>query len=120
MEDARHGAVWQAMLAPKALYGRVMHAMASTFLPVGYPHVRGHDNERPPTIVPAPPRPSINQSIAHRPAAFRCPPQHTTQSVREEYLAYQAWDTVQALCSYLRGILTTKAILEGVGVGSGG
>jgi hypothetical protein len=39
-DDARHGAVWQAVLAPKALYGRVMHAMASTFLPVGYPHVR--------------------------------------------------------------------------------
>jgi hypothetical protein len=39
--------------------------------------------------------------------------------VREEYLAYQGWDTVQALCSYLRGILTTKAILEGSGVGSG-
>lgn len=42
-----------------------------------------------------------------------------SQSVREEYLTYQAWDTVQALCSYLRGILTTKAILEGSGVGSG-
>lgn len=39
--------------------------------------------------------------------------------MREEYLAYQGWDTVQALCSYLRGILTTKAILEGSGVGSG-
>jgi len=39
-------------------------------------------------------------------------------SVREEYLAYQSWDTIQALCSYLRGILTTKAILEGSGVGS--
>lgn len=40
--------------------------------------------------------------------------------MREEYLTYQAWDTVQALCSYLRGVLTTKAILEGSGVGSGG
>lgn len=38
--DAWHGPVWQAVLAPKALYSRVMHAMASTFLPVGYPHVR--------------------------------------------------------------------------------
>eukprot|EP00753_Platysulcus_tardus_P008664 PLAT16156.1.p1 GENE.PLAT16156.1~~PLAT16156.1.p1 ORF type:complete len:458 (-),score=148.25 PLAT16156.1:74-1423(-) len=38
-------------------------------------------------------------------------------SVRPEYLQFQAWDTLQALCSYLRGILTTQAILEGVGVG---
>ena len=39
--DAWHGLVWQSVLAPQALYGRVMHAMASTFLPVGYPHVGG-------------------------------------------------------------------------------
>lgn len=38
--DAWHGPVWQSVKAPQALYGRVMHAMASTFLPVGYPHVR--------------------------------------------------------------------------------
>ena len=38
-------------------------------------------------------------------------------SVREEYALYQACDTAQALCSYLRGVLTTKAIL---GVGRSG
>jgi len=30
---------------------------------------------------------------------------------------YQAWDSVQALCSYVRGMLTSQALLTGVGVG---
>lgn len=39
------------------------------------------------------------------------------ESVAPEYATFQAWDTVQASCSYLRGILATQAIFEGVGVG---
>ena len=38
-------------------------------------------------------------------------------SVRPEYLKFQAFDTLQAACSYLRSILTTSAILRGAGVG---
>ena len=38
-------------------------------------------------------------------------------SVRPEYLRFQAYDTLQAACSYLRNILTTSAILRGAGVG---
>jgi hypothetical protein len=38
-------------------------------------------------------------------------------SVREEYLEYQFWDTVQALSSYLRGIFSTRAVLASAGVG---
>ena len=38
-------------------------------------------------------------------------------SVRPEYLRFQAFDTLQAACSYLRNILTTSAILRGAGVG---
>jgi hypothetical protein len=53
------------------------------------------------------------------PPVLASPPPPIPQSVKPEYLSYQCWDTVQALCSYLRGILTTKAILEGSGVGSG-
>lgn len=34
-----------------------------------------------------------------------------------DYLAYQSMDTLQALCSYLRGILTMRAVLQGLGVG---
>jgi hypothetical protein len=41
------------------------------------------------------------------------------QSVRAEYLTFQAYDTLQAACSYLRSILTTSAILRGAGVGEG-
>jgi len=40
-------------------------------------------------------------------------------SVTPDYLAFQTWDTAQAMCSYLRGILATQAILDGVGVGDG-
>lgn len=39
------------------------------------------------------------------------------ESVRPEYLRFQAFDTLQAACSYLRSILTTSAILRGAGVG---
>ena len=39
------------------------------------------------------------------------------ESVRSEYLRFQAFDTLQAACSYLRNILTTSAILRGAGVG---
>jgi hypothetical protein len=38
-------------------------------------------------------------------------------SVREEYADYQFWDSLQALASYLRNVLTAKATLQGVGVG---
>ena len=40
------------------------------------------------------------------------------ESVRPEYLRFQAFDTLQAACSYLRGVLTTSAMLRGAGVGS--
>ena len=39
-------------------------------------------------------------------------------SVRSEYLRYQCWDSLQALCSYLRSVLTMQSVLTGVGVGS--
>jgi len=39
-------------------------------------------------------------------------------SVREEYLEYQLFDSLQAVCSYLRGVLCVKAVLAGSGVGS--
>lgn len=40
------------------------------------------------------------------------------ESVAPEYMRFQAWDTIQALCSYLRGVLSTRAILEGAGIGA--
>lgn len=39
------------------------------------------------------------------------------RSVAPEYLEFQVHDTLQALCSYLRGILATRATLQGLGVG---
>uniref|UniRef100_K3WNG6 DUF647 domain-containing protein n=1 Tax=Globisporangium ultimum (strain ATCC 200006 / CBS 805.95 / DAOM BR144) TaxID=431595 RepID=K3WNG6_GLOUD len=39
-------------------------------------------------------------------------------SVSEDYLAFQFWDTIQAMCSYLRGVLATQSVLQSVGVGN--
>lgn len=44
-------------------------------------------------------------------------PEGYPESVSEDYLEYQVWDTAQALCSTLSGLLSAKAILTGVGVG---
>ena len=30
---------------------------------------------------------------------------------------FQLWDSVQALCSYVRGMLTSQAMLVGIGLG---
>ncbi|CAN0458616.1 unnamed protein product, partial [Laminaria digitata] len=38
-------------------------------------------------------------------------------SVRKDYMEYQSWDTVQALCGYLRGVLCLTAMLHASGVG---
>jgi len=41
-------------------------------------------------------------------------------SLPPEYLLFQALDSLQALCSYLRGVLTLHATLEGLGVSGSG
>jgi hypothetical protein len=38
-------------------------------------------------------------------------------SVPNEYLEFQKWNLLQDFCSYLRGIMSTQAILVGMGVG---
>ncbi|KAK4030186.1 hypothetical protein OUZ56_023163 [Daphnia magna] len=45
-------------------------------------------------------------------------PQGYPSSVSDDYLEYQIWDTIQAFASSLSGSLSTRAVLEGVGVGS--
>ncbi|XP_067883344.1 RUS1 family protein C16orf58 homolog isoform X3 [Heterodontus francisci] len=44
-------------------------------------------------------------------------PQGYPDSVSDDYLTYQIWDTVQAFASSITGTLATQAILKGVGVG---
>eukprot|EP00934_Nitzschia_sp_Nitz4_P002783 Nitzschia sp. Nitz4//scaffold350_size17454//556//2049//NITZ4_008815-RA/size17454-augustus-gene-0.22-mRNA-1//1//CDS//3329548859//2773//frame0 len=39
------------------------------------------------------------------------------QSVHESYLPYQLYDGLQGLCSYWRGVVATRAVLEAAGVG---
>lgn len=39
-------------------------------------------------------------------------------SVPSDYLSFQTWDSLQALCSYVRGVLSSNALLTGVGVGT--
>ena len=38
-------------------------------------------------------------------------------SVPKEYGEFQVWNLIQDICSYLRGIMSTHAVLEGMGVG---
>jgi len=47
-----------------------------------------------------------------------CPRAFRKGRLAEGYARFQAFDTLQALCSYLRGVLCTQAILKGLGVGS--
>ena len=44
-------------------------------------------------------------------------PQGYPESVSEDYLEYQLWDTLQAFCSSITGLLATQAVLKGYGVG---
>ena len=44
-------------------------------------------------------------------------PEGYPDSVTPDYLAFQAWDSIQALCSYVRGMICSQAILQGIGVG---
>ena len=44
-------------------------------------------------------------------------PEGFPDSVSEDYLSYQIWDTVQAFASSISGSLATQAVLEGIGVG---
>ncbi|XP_078486973.1 RUS family member 1 [Ciona intestinalis] len=44
-------------------------------------------------------------------------PKGYPDSVSEDYLSYQIWDTVQAFCSSITGTLATHAVLKGSGVG---
>lgn len=50
-------------------------------------------------------------SIAFLPSGF-------PSSVTPDYLPYQMWDTVQALCSYVSGMAASQATLQGIGVGN--
>uniref|UniRef100_A0A7S2EJ74 Uncharacterized protein n=1 Tax=Ditylum brightwellii TaxID=49249 RepID=A0A7S2EJ74_9STRA len=40
-------------------------------------------------------------------------------SVGKSYLTYQFYDSLQGLCSYLRGVVSTSAVLTAAGVGDG-
>ncbi|XP_068854940.1 RUS family member 1 [Aphelocoma coerulescens] len=46
-------------------------------------------------------------------------PQGFPDSVSPDYARYQCWDGLQALCSSLAASLSTRAVLEAVGVGDG-
>lgn len=39
-------------------------------------------------------------------------PEGFPESVSDDYLEFQCWDTAQGMCSYVRGSLTTRALLE--------
>eukprot|EP00667_Euglena_gracilis_P010847 EG_transcript_11055 len=61
--------------------------------------------------------PPASGNVAVRALRSLLLPEGYPHSVTPDYLEFQIWDTVQAVCSYLRGILCTQAVLTGVGVG---
>jgi hypothetical protein len=65
---------------------------------------------------------AISDTLQHTSVARRFGslflPEGYPDSVSPDYLPFQLWDTLQAVCSYLRGILCVQAIMAGVGVGS--
>ncbi|XP_064612528.1 RUS family member 1-like [Liolophura sinensis] len=44
-------------------------------------------------------------------------PQGYPESVSDDYLIYQLWDTIQAFASSITGTLASQALLKGIGVG---
>ena len=43
-------------------------------------------------------------------------PQGYPNTVSGDYAAFQLFDSLQALCSYIRGLLTSQALLKGIGM----
>ncbi|XP_075268074.1 LOW QUALITY PROTEIN: RUS family member 1 [Opisthocomus hoazin] len=69
---------------------------------------------------PAPPPPGASPPSGLRRAVARVLlPQGYPESVSPDYLQYQCWDALQALCSTLAGALAARAVLQAVGVGDG-
>ncbi|XP_052631077.1 RUS family member 1 [Harpia harpyja] len=60
---------------------------------------------------------ACSHSCLRRAAAQVLLPQGYPESVSPDYLQYQCWDALQALCSTLMGALATRAVLQAVGVG---
>ena len=67
------------------------------------------------------PKRTLRQTLRH---CFVVPfidlflPEGYPHSVGEGYLAYQFYDSLQGICSYLRGVVATSAVLTAAGVGS--
>lgn len=68
--------------------------------------------EHGPWMHPCPRAPYHSRQLPSKQSNPMCLPHHPT-----DYLSFQAWDTFQALTSYIRGLLTSQAVLRGVGVG---
>ncbi|KAF5308721.1 hypothetical protein FQR65_LT06082 [Abscondita terminalis] len=63
---------------------------------------------------------TLAKSLANRVSDFLREvflPHGYPDSVSDDYLEYQVWDTLQAFCSTITGTFTTQAILKSVGVG---
>jgi hypothetical protein len=56
-------------------------------------------------------------SILARAARAALLPAGYPASVTPDYAAFQAWDSLQGLCSYVRGVPSSAAVLAGLGLG---
>eukprot|EP00192_Tetraselmis_astigmatica_P004779 CAMPEP_0117697722 /NCGR_PEP_ID=MMETSP0804-20121206/29390_1 /TAXON_ID=1074897 /ORGANISM="Tetraselmis astigmatica, Strain CCMP880" /LENGTH=493 /DNA_ID=CAMNT_0005512011 /DNA_START=334 /DNA_END=1815 /DNA_ORIENTATION=- len=93
---------------------RLLLDLVIPFLPKGYPDsVRLPSTQRKSSsllcIIQAPPGSVPCTMIVFTLCLWQVTPDYTT---------FQIWDTCQALCSYVRGMLCQKALMVGIGVGS--
>ncbi|KAL4421380.1 hypothetical protein ABPG75_010671 [Micractinium tetrahymenae] len=81
----------------------------------------GHaDDQQPARVLPVPSTSGggSGSGTLARLAAGAFLPEGFPDSVSSDYLGYQLWDSIQGLSSYVRGMLSSQAMLAGVGVGS--
>lgn len=63
-------------------------------------------------------RPRLLLSALKAAAASALLPAGYPHSVTSDYLSFQVYDSLQGLCSYVRGVCSSAAVLSGLGVGS--
>lgn len=120
--QAQRPHVQVAAAAAAASGGPAARWLAHAFLPAGWP------GSVSPDYLSAPGWGCCGSLALPRPTLAACravdrPPLHRRRSRRctlspSPPTGYQVWDSVQGLCSYVRGMLSSQAMLVGVGVGS--
>ena len=118
LEEERSSSSIVAVDVADGLVAREYHcAPKSAVVPSSSPERRTRSLALPPPR-PRPRRRSLALASALKAAAASALlPAGFPDSVTSDYLAFQAYDSLQGLCSYVRGVCSSAAVLSGLGVG---